>query len=102
MIGSRSQSTISTGSEAASATFTFTKPFENDDGKTVSAAVYKVLRTKGKGMTLYLDGEKRETAGGDPIVWTLVMIKQDAFVWRQTDWGPGESTVPFVRCAAPV
>lgn len=93
---------ISFDKDRTTATFSFTKPFKNDDGQTVSAAVYKVLRAKGKGITLYLHGEKRETAGGDPIVWTLVMIKEDAFVWRQTDWGPGESTVPFVRCAAPV
>lgn len=93
---------ISFDKDRTTATFSFTKPFKNDDGQTVTTAVYKVLRTKGQGITLYLNGEKRETAGGDPIVWTLVLIKPDAYVWRQTDWGPGESTVPFIRCAAPV
>lgn len=89
---------ISFSKDRSTATFAFTKPFKNDDGQTVSAAVYKVLRVKGPSITLFLNGEKRETAGGDPIVWTLVLIRDDAYVWRQTDWGAGESTIPFVRC----
>lgn len=89
---------ISFSKDRSTATFTLTKPFKNDDGQTVSTAIYKVLRVKGQSITMFLNGEKRETGGGDPIVWTLVLIRDNAYVWRQTDWGPGESTIPYVRC----
>lgn len=93
---------IAFSKDRSTATFTFTKPFKNDDGQTVAAAVYKVLRVKGQSITLFLNGEKRETAGGDPIVWTLMLIQDNAYVWRQTDWGAGESTIPFIRCTGQV
>ena len=92
--------TISFSKDFSVATFQFSKPFKNSDGKEVSSATYKILSVNDNAITMFLNGEKRLTNGGDPIVWTLVAIRENFYVWRQTDWGPGESTVPYLRCDA--
>lgn len=92
--------TISFSKDLSVAAFQFSKPFKDDNGKEVRAVTYKILSVSDNTITMFLNGEKRRTNGGDPIVWTLVLIRENAYVWRQTDWGPGDSTVPFLRCDA--
>jgi hypothetical protein len=76
------------------------KPYKSPEGKEVRAAVYKVLSINGDTITMFLNGETRRTEGGDPIVWTLVLLNDNAYVWRQTDWPPDGATVPYIRCEA--
>lgn len=90
--------TISFSKDLATASFRFDKPFTDENGKVVVTATYKVLSVNGRAITLFLNGEKRLTGGGDPLVWTLILPRADVYAWRQTDWRADETTVLYLRC----
>jgi hypothetical protein len=91
---------ISFSNDRSVATFVSPHGFTNADGKVTDRIAYKVLSRKDNSLTMFLIGEARTTAGGDPIVWTLVLFQPGAFVWRQTDWPPEHFTSPRLRCDA--
>lgn len=95
---SKDAETISFSKDQTVASFRSTTNYAVGNGKEADTITYKVLKVDGNTITMFLNGETRTTAGGDPIVWTLVLLRDNMYVWRQTDWPAGESTRPFVRC----
>jgi len=43
-------------------------------------------------------GEKRLDEKGRPVVWDLVMLNENEYVWHRLDWRPGELTSRIHRC----
>lgn len=45
-----------------------------------------------------MEGETRRTAGGDLVIWDLVLATPNRYHWHRTDWEAGAVTRPIVRC----
>lgn len=67
-----------------------------DEGR--ESFVYKVRAVHGNVLTMFIENEDRKTKNGDPVVWSLVLVNENEFYWRQTDWPEGSRTSSFVRC----
>jgi hypothetical protein len=60
---------------------------------------YLVLRVELSRVLTFIDGEKRLTDNGDPVIWWAVFDGNNRFRWRRTDWAPTEVTVgTWVKC----
>ena len=92
--------TISFAADRTTAIFSSPYGFTNSKGSEVDTITYKILSIRDNAITMFLNGESRTTAGGDPIVWTLILFQPNAFVWRQTDWPVGHATTARMRCDA--
>jgi len=90
--------TISFARDRATADFSSPYGFTSASGKEVDKLTCKILSVKENAITMFLNDESRTTAGGDPIVWTLILFQPNAFVWRQTVWPAGHATTPRMRC----
>jgi hypothetical protein len=82
----------------STALFKVPKPIPMADGTVRDTIVYKVLKAEGNVLTMFVDGETRKTPSGDPVVWSLVLVDDNRYYWRRTDWSPGAGTSPVVRC----
>jgi len=94
----KSNETISFSRDLSVATFKSTEPYIMGDGSKSDTVTYKVLHAQGNVITMFINGETRTTEGGDPVVWSLVLLDAQTFVWRRTDWPAGDSTNPRIRC----
>jgi hypothetical protein len=90
--------TISFSKDFSVATFRSTEKYSLGNGKQSDTITYKILKVQDSMITMFLNGETRTTDGGDPIVWSLVLLQDGFFVWRRTDWPAGDSTIPRARC----
>ncbi len=70
------------------------------DGTVRDTINYKVLKVEGNVMTMFVEGETRKTASGDPVVWSLVLVDDNRYYWRRTDWEAGSGTSHVLRCQA--
>src|SRR5262249_6499488 len=62
-------------------------------------ATYAVLEVRRSRLLMFILGEKRKTARGDPVVWWAVFEDKNRFRWRRTDWPRGSRTrSSWVRC----
>jgi hypothetical protein len=61
------------------------------------AVRYQVLQSEPH-LRMVIEGEKRTTPAGDPVVWDVVLLGPDRFCWHRTDWQPGACTPAVVRC----
>lgn len=70
--------------------------------------VYKVLAVDRRFVRAQIEGEKRLTSEGKPVVWDFIFLSTDEFVWRRTDWlvtssgnwSDIQATPPVTRCPA--
>jgi hypothetical protein len=62
-----------------------------------SAVRYHVLQAE-PNLRMAIEGEKRVTPTGEPVVWDVVMLTPDKFCWHRADWEPGACTPALVRC----
>ena len=90
--------TISVADGGERLLFNTPKAVEMDDGSVRSVLTYKVLRAERDKLWLFVEGETRKTAAGDPVVWVLIMLDRDTYAWRRTDWAPDGMTKPARRC----
>ncbi len=74
----------------------FRKPIHGADGKFSNLAVYKILDSRGKTITMQISGEKRLDHDGKPVVWDLILLNNRTYTWRRTDW-PETSHTPYIR-----
>ncbi|MGQ7301132.1 hypothetical protein [Marinobacter nauticus] len=73
----------------------FIKPQgESDENITV----YSVHEIKGNRITMSIDGEERLDDEGNPVVWDLVLLNKNEYVWHRHDWSFYQFTPPVVRC----
>jgi hypothetical protein len=70
-------------------------PHPPDTGWT---ATYDVLELTPSRLRGAIRGEKRLTAGGEPVVWDLVMFGPNEYHWHRTDWASWQYTGAVVRC----
>jgi len=61
------------------------------------AVRYRVLQSEPH-LRMAIEGEKRTTPAGDPVVWEVVMLGPDRFCWHRTDWEPDGCTAAAIRC----
>jgi hypothetical protein len=63
-------------------TFVFERPQRIYDGSVVERVSYEIRRADGDVLTLFLEGETRRLASGEPIVWQLVFVEPGVYRWR--------------------
>jgi len=90
--------TITFSADRSTATFRATKNYTVAGGKRTNTITYKILAVRDNAITMSMNEEDRRTEKGDLVVWTLILLGDDEFVWHRTDWPAGESTVPRLRC----
>lgn len=62
-------------------------------------ATYLVLHSEQDRVLMFIEGEKRRTELGDPILWWALFEGPDKFRWRQYDWAPDTRTnAQWQRC----
>lgn len=86
------------------ALFKWGLPQQIFDDTTATEAVYDLVAEVSGGLILRLEGERRLTATGEPVLWVL---RPDAdfqrFCWGRMDWPVVQCVNPFARCdGAPV
>lgn len=59
---------------------------------------YRILYFEGNDVTMFLEGETRETELGDKVVWVLRLRDETAFCWRRTDWPDYACTAELTHC----
>jgi hypothetical protein len=74
------------------------KPVMGSHGEVESEARYRIVSQSGSALRMQMEGETRETDGGSPVVWDLVMRSEDEYCWRRTDWPYRACTAPIRRC----
>lgn len=61
------------------------------------------VRGHGKNsLRVFLVGETRTDGKGALVEWDLILLSNDLYVWRRSDWDPDGSTRPIERCSGPV
>lgn len=90
---------ISFAPDRAVMTITSSKPYEVEDGRLDSIAVYDILEHSQSWIRGAIRGETRLTSDGDPVVWDLVLRSPDRYAWHRTDWVRGALTREIERCA---
>jgi hypothetical protein len=68
------------------------------EGQPPTEAVYRLLGEGPGFMRMKIEGEKRTTDTGEPVVWDLMLLSQDSYCWHRTDWQEGGCTQPAYRC----
>jgi hypothetical protein len=48
---------------------------------------------------MFMVGETRTDSTGALVEWDLVLVSDDLYVWRRSDWPKGASTRPIERCS---
>lgn len=61
-------------------------------------AVYDIVREAPSSITGAIRNETRFTEDGKPVVWELILVSPDRYVWRRTDWARWGSTAAIIRC----
>jgi hypothetical protein len=56
------------------------------DAEGVYTARYIVLQAQPDRILMFIEGEARLTAQGDPVIWWAVFDGPDTFRWRRYDW----------------
>ncbi len=74
----------------------FRKPIHGADGKFSNLAVYNILGSRGKTITMQIVGEKRLGPDGKSVAWDLIVLDDRTYVWRRIDW-PESSHTPYIR-----
>ena len=59
---------------------------------------YKVIDADRFRIRAQVEGEKRLTDDGKPVVWDFYFFSHDEFRWHRTDWGNTGFTPPVIRC----
>lgn len=59
---------------------------------------YRVIDANKLRIRAQIEGEKRLTADGKPVVWDFYFFSRDEFRWHRTDWGKDAFTPPVTRC----
>ena len=59
---------------------------------------YRVLEVGRYFIRAQIEGEKRLTDDGKPVIWDLIFLSKDEIVWHRTDWPGLSSTAPQFRC----
>ncbi len=81
----------------------------SDDGKTVVltepwanfTARYSVIVREGRRVLTVIEGEKRRTDQGDPVLWWISLEDADHFRFRRYDWAQNDATIDqWQRCPA--
>jgi hypothetical protein len=67
-------------------------------GEGTNESVSRILTVRGNVVTMFNEREMRLTESGDPAVWSLVLVNDDRFYWRRTDWKADFGTAPYERC----
>ena len=61
------------------------------------------VRGHGKNsLRVFLVGETRTDSKGALVEWDLILLSNDQYVWRRSDWPTDGSTRPIERCSRPV
>jgi hypothetical protein len=61
-------------------------------GADIYQARYIVLQVQSNRILMFIEGEERTTAQGDPVLWWAVFDSPDRFRWRRYDWPVGALT----------
>ena len=91
--------TISFTPDHSGMIITAAHPYRRPDGKLDSVAFYDVQGHTRSWIRGVIRGETRLTAEGRPVVWDLVLMSPNRYVWHRTDWTPGGYTRAIRRCA---
>lgn len=59
---------------------------------------YRVLSASNQRVRLFLLGESRKDAADLSVTWDAVLLADNRFCWRRSDWPDSECTVVRVRC----
>ena len=70
-------------------------------GSRKSRSTYDVLDHSRSHIRGLIVGETRLTEKGEPVVWDLVLLSEDAFAWHRTDWSDYVLTESLRRCPEP-
>jgi hypothetical protein len=62
-----------------------------------NAVRYRVLQSE-PNLRMVIEGEKRMTSAGEPVMWDVRMLTADRFCWHRTDWPQEACTTDVVRC----
>jgi hypothetical protein len=70
-------------------------------GSRESRSTYDVLDHSRSHIRGRIVGETRLTEEGEPVVWDLVVLSEDAFAWHRADWSDYVLTESLQRCPDP-
>lgn len=77
--------------------FMFVNSKDNEQAVTKEVK-YIILAETETTMRMRIDGEKRKMRSGKPVVWDLIVLNENQFCWRRTDWPRNECTRIVNRC----
>lgn len=66
----------------------------------VKLASYTVTGRKGNALAMRMDGEDRRDDAGNLVSWDAVVLDQNTYCWRRSDWAPTSCTKRITRCPA--
>lgn len=89
--------TVTVSPDKKTIKFTYAKP-EMIDGEEKTDFTYKVLETGSYYIRARIEGEKRLTGDGKPVVWDFYFFSNDEFRWHRIDWKDFAVTPPVIRC----
>jgi|SRR5687767_3073480 len=92
--------TIAFSSDGKVMTITQDELSVDDDGRDWTVTTYDVVSTTASRVRGAIRGETRVTDDGRPVVWDLVVIDSNAYVWHRTDWPASGYTARVIRCQA--
>jgi hypothetical protein len=79
-------------------TITQDNPSIDSAGRDWTVTTYDIVASTPSRVRGAIRGETRLTDGGRPVVWDLVVIDSNAYVWHRTDWPASGYTPRIIRC----
>ena len=67
-------------------------------GRDWTVTTYDIVTKTASRVRGAIRGEPRRTDDGLPVVWDLVVIDSNTYVWHRTDWPAWGYTAPVIRC----
>jgi hypothetical protein len=90
--------TIAFSSDGKVMTITQEQPVVDSTGRDWTVATYDILSKTLSRIRGVIRGERRLTDDGAPVVWDLVVVDANTYVWHRTDWPPWGYTARVIRC----
>jgi hypothetical protein len=91
---------IAFSSDGGVMTITQERPVVDSTGRDWTVTTYDILARTPSRVRGEIRGEPRRTDKGDPVVWDLVVIDSNAYMWHRTDWPAWGYTARVIRCPA--
>ena len=90
--------TIAFSSDGKVMTITQDNPVVDSAGRDWTVTTYDVVSKTESRIRGKIRDEPRRTEDGIPVVWDLVVVDSNTYLWHRTDWPAWGYTAPVIRC----